>query len=106
MKQDGGFFVCFKMAIQQKVYDNGTYFDLWYATGCGGNPGQVKPSQKVIIPGHAAFPFINLDKHSRLVISVGGEDLSVFNRDRCVPFNQGGHNPSSCFNPQRQWSNV
>ena len=51
------------------------HLNLWNPTGRRGNTSQVELAQVVIVLGHRALALVHLDRHSGLVVAVGGERL-------------------------------
>merc|ERR1719423_113207 len=80
--------------------------DLRHSTGCWGNALKFKLAKKVVVLGHSTLSFIDLDEHTRLVVSVGGEGLSLLGRDGSVPLDEGSHHTTSSLNTHRQGSNI
>mmetsp|Transcript_33857 Transcript_33857/g.39396 ORF Transcript_33857/g.39396 Transcript_33857/m.39396 type:complete len:129 (-) Transcript_33857:490-876(-) len=60
----------------------------------------------MVVLGHWSFTFEDLDQDTRLVISIGGENLTLLGWDGGVSWDQSGHDTSSGFDTQRQWGNV
>jgi hypothetical protein len=52
----------------------------------------------MVIRGHWSFSFEDLDLDSWLVISIGGEDLSLLDWDVSVSLNDFSHDTSSSLN--------
>ncbi|KAA8584861.1 hypothetical protein FQN60_003555 [Etheostoma spectabile] len=67
---------------------------------------QLKLAQQVVVLGHGSFPLEDLDEDAGLVVSVGGEDLSLFGGDGGVAFNQRRHDSSGRLDAQGQRRHV
>lgn len=80
--------------------------DLGHPPGCRGDARQLKFAQQVVIPGHGPLPLKDLDQHSRLVVSVGGEDLLLLGGDGGVSGDEGGHDTTCSLNAHGQRGNV
>ena len=65
--------------------------NLGHATGRGGNVGQLKLAEYVVVLGHGALAFEDLDQDDRLVIGSSREDLALASRDGSVTGDQLGH---------------
>merc|ERR1719378_290675 len=81
-------------------------FNLRHTPWCRRNACQVKFPKKVVVLGHSALTFIDLNGYSWLVITVSCEGLSLLGWDSCVPLDKGCHHTSSCLNAHRQWSHI
>ena len=51
------------------------HLDLWNPTGSRGNAREVKLAEVVVVLGHGTLALVHLDRHSGLVVAVGGERL-------------------------------
>jgi hypothetical protein len=67
---------------------------------------QVEGSQGVVVLGHGALSLEDLDVHTGLVISVGGEHLGLLGRDGSVTLDQRSHDTSGGLNTQSQRGNI
>lgn len=67
---------------------------------------EVELTQQMVISSHWSFSFENLNLDTWLVISIGGENLSLLNRNGSVSLDEFSHDTSSSLNTQRQWSNI
>merc|ERR550539_2190999 len=82
------------------------HLNLWNPTGRRGNTSQVELAQVVIVLGHRALALVHLDRHSGLVVAVGGERLGLLGGNGCVPLDQRGHDTTSGLNSQRKGGNI
>merc|ERR1712203_565192 len=80
--------------------------DLGNTTGSGGNAGQVKLAEEMVVLGHSPLALVHLDGHSGLVVAVGGEGLGLLGGDGGVPLDERGHHPASGLDTERQRSHV
>merc|ERR1719184_309163 len=80
--------------------------NLRHSPGSGRYSSQIELAQVMIILGHSSFTFENLDGDCRLIISVGGESLSLFGGNSSVPLDKRCHYTSSRFDSERKRSNV
>jgi hypothetical protein len=60
----------------------------------------------VIVFGELSFSFENLNKDSRLVISISGKDLRFFGWDSGVSRDKNSHNSSSSFDTHGKRGNI
>ena len=74
-------------AIGVNVKDN---IDLRHASRSGRDATELKLAQQVVVLSAGALSLEYLDKHARLVVGVGGEDLLLLGGDGGVPCDQGG----------------
>jgi len=81
-------------------------FNLWDTSWSGWNTIKVELSKFIVVLCHLSFTFEDLDVHTRLVISVGGEDLLLFSWDSGVSCDKSGHNTTSSFNTKRKWDDI
>ncbi len=56
-------------------------FDLWHTTGGGGNTGELKLAEQVVVLGQRAFTLEHLNEYGGLIIRGGGEDLRLAGGD-------------------------
>merc|ERR1712232_149959 len=80
--------------------------DLRDTTGSGGNAGQVKLSEEMVVLGHGPLPLVHLDGDGGLVVAVGSEGLGLLGGDGGVPLDEGGHHATSSLDTERQRSHV
>merc|ERR550532_260347 len=80
--------------------------NLRYSSGCGRNTSQIELAEEMVVTGHGALTFINLNGDGRLVVGVGSEGLGLLGRNSGVPLNQGCHDTSSSLNAHAQGCNV
>lgn len=60
------------------------YLDLRDSSWSGGNASEVELAEKVVVFGHLALSFEDLDEDSRLVVTVGREYLRFLCGDGCI----------------------
>merc|ERR1711977_667237 len=80
--------------------------NLGHATGGWGDASKLELPKEVVVLGAGALAFVDLDEHTWLVVSVGGESLRLLGGDCGVAGNQGGHDASSSLKTHRKWGNV
>merc|ERR1711977_23301 len=80
--------------------------NLGHATGGWGDASKLELPKEVVVLGAGALAFVDLDEHTWLVVSVGGESLRLLGGDGGVAGNQGGHDASSSLETHRKWGNV
>merc|ERR1719189_3158561 len=83
-----------------------SHLNLWNPTGSRGNASEVKLAKVVVVLGHGALALVHLDRHSRLVVAVGGERLGLLGGDGGVPLDQGGHHATSSLNSKRKRGDI
>jgi len=74
-----------------------------------GNPVGAAPSpapEQVVVLGHGALAFVDLDEDTGLVVGVCGEYLRGLARDGFVALDQLGHDPSRGLDSERQRGNI
>ena len=59
--------------------------DLWNASWCWWDAGNVELSKKMVIFGHGSLSFVDLDGDGVLVVGSGGEDLALLGGNDGVP---------------------
>jgi len=60
----------------------------------------------VVVGSHWSLSFEDLNLDTWLVVSVGGENLSLLDWNGCVSLDEFGHDTSGSLDSQRQWSDV
>merc|ERR1711977_706528 len=70
--------------------------NLGHATGGWGDASKLELPKEVVVLSAGALAFVDLDEHTWLVVSVGGESLRLL----------GGHGASSSLETHRKWGNV
>merc|ERR1711977_389816 len=80
--------------------------NLGHATGGWGDASKLELPKEVVVLSAGALAFVDLDEHTWLVVSVGGESLRLLGGDGGVAGNQGGHDASSSLETHRKWGNV
>merc|ERR1712047_184177 len=82
------------------------HFDLGNASRGRRNASEIELAQIVVVLGHGTLALVHLDRHSRLVVAVGGEGLRLLGGDGGVPLDQGSHHTSSSLNAERQRGHI
>merc|ERR1719154_695635 len=72
--------------------------DLGNTTGCRGDSSKLELAEEIVILGHCTFTLVHLDEHTRLVVRVGGESLSLLGRNGSVPLDKGSHDTTGGLN--------
>mmetsp|Transcript_30534 Transcript_30534/g.65782 ORF Transcript_30534/g.65782 Transcript_30534/m.65782 type:complete len:637 (+) Transcript_30534:186-2096(+) len=80
--------------------------DLGDASGSRRNAIQVELAQQAVVLGHGALALEDLDGHCSLVVSIGGEDLSLLAGDGRISVDQLRHDTASRFQAQRQGRHI
>merc|ERR1719285_412561 len=76
------------------------HLDLWNPTRSWGDASEVKLAEVVVVLGHGTLALVHLDRHSGLVVAVGGKRLGLLGGDGGVPLDQGGHHATSSLNSE------
>ena len=80
--------------------------DLWNASWCWWDAGNVELSKKMVIFGHGSLSFVDLDGDGVLVVGSGGEDLALLGGNDGVPWDELGHDTTNGFNSKSKRVNV
>merc|ERR1711963_1050832 len=80
--------------------------DLGNSTGSGGNSGEVKLAEKMVVHGHGSFSLVNLDGDSRLVVGVSRKGLGLLGGNGGVPLDQAGHDSTGGLDSKGERSDV
>merc|ERR1711963_582899 len=80
--------------------------DLGNSTGSGGNSGEVKLAEKMVVHGHGSFSLVNLDGDSRLVVGVSRKGLGLLGGNGGVPLDQAGHDSAGGLDSKGERSDV
>ena len=80
--------------------------DLGHATRSWRDAVQVELAKEVVVLGHGALTLEHLDQHSRLVVRVGGEGLSLLSWDGGVALDEFGHYTASGLQTHGQGRHV
>ena len=59
--------------------------------------GEVELAEKIIVSAHLSLSFKDLDQHSRLVVTVGCENLGFLCGNGCISWDEGCHYSTRCF---------
>merc|ERR1719204_2683063 len=70
------------------------HFDLGNTSRSRRNASEIELAQVVVVLGHGTLAFVHLDRHSGLVVAVGGEGLGLLGGNGGVPLDQGSHHTS------------
>lgn len=81
-------------------------FDLGNSSGRRSNAIEMELAEFVAIFGHLALSLKDLDQDSWLVVSVGGEGLSLLCWNGGVTRNEDSHDSSGCFDTQGQRGDI
>jgi len=60
----------------------------------------------VVVFGKLSFSFKDLNEHTWLIISVGGEDLRFFGGNGGISIDEYSHNSSSSFDTHGKGGNI
>ena len=71
--------------------------DLRNAAHCRRNTIQSELAQRFVVLRKLSLALQYIDIHRRLIIGIGGEDLTVLGRDRRISLDQSGGNTAGCF---------
>merc|ERR1712157_641637 len=74
--------------------------------GMGGMPSRLNFPRMLLSRVMERSPSKNLDEHSRLVICVGGEGLSLLSRDSGVSLDECGHHTPCSLQAKREGRDV
>ncbi len=80
--------------------------DLRHAARRRRNAHQVELTQDLVVGGHRTLALEDPDRHGRLVIVGGREDLALLGRDGGVAFDQRGEDAAQGFDAQGQRGHV
>ncbi|KAF5137627.1 NAD-specific glutamate dehydrogenase [Metarhizium anisopliae] len=80
--------------------------NLGNTTGSGRNTSELKLAEQVVVLGALTFTFKDLDKHTRLVVGEGREDLGLLGGNGGVAGDKLGHHATSGLNTERQRSDI
>jgi len=80
--------------------------DLGLAARGRRDAGHVELAEIVVVLGHRAFAFEDLDTDDGLVVDVGGENLGLLGRDDGVARDQLGHDATDGFDAEGQRGNI
>merc|ERR1719204_2962996 len=75
-----------------------SHFDLGNSSRSRRNASEIELAQVVVVLGHGTLALVHLDRHSGLVVAVGGEGG--------VPLDQGSHHTSGSLNAERQRGHI
>jgi hypothetical protein len=67
---------------------------------------QLELAEHIVILGHGALSLEHLDEHSRLVVGVCGEGLTLLGRDGGVALDQSSHDTSGGLDTERQRGHI
>jgi len=67
---------------------------------------EMELTEQVVVLGHGTLTFEDLDQHTRLVVSVGGEGLGFLGRNGGVALDELGHDTTSGLKTHGQRSNI
>jgi NAD-specific glutamate dehydrogenase len=72
--------------VSINVEDN---FNLWNTTRSRRNARQLKLAEEVVVLGASTLSLVYLNKYTRLVVGVGGEDFRLLGGDGSVTLDEG-----------------
>ena len=79
------------------LVDVESYFNLRQATWCWREPNEMELPKRILVPSHRAHPHEDLDKNTRLVVSVHRERLSLLRGKDGVAFDELCHDNTCCL---------
>jgi len=80
--------------------------DLRDTARSGGNAGKLELAEEVVVLGALALTLVDLDKHTRLVVGEGREDLGLLGGNGGVAGDELGHHTTSGLDTDRERGNV
>lgn len=80
--------------------------NLGNTTGSGGNASKLELAEQVVVLGALALTLVDLDKHTRLVVGEGREDLRLLGGNGGVAGNELGHHTTSGLDTEGQRGNI
>merc|ERR1719356_839972 len=78
------------------------HFDLGNTSRSRRNASEIEFAQIVVVLGHGTLALVHLDRHSGLVVAIGGEGLGLLGGNGGVPLDQGSHHTASGLDAERQ----
>mmetsp|Transcript_6588 Transcript_6588/g.17841 ORF Transcript_6588/g.17841 Transcript_6588/m.17841 type:complete len:707 (-) Transcript_6588:24-2144(-) len=82
------------------------HVDLGHAAGSGGDAGELKLAEEVVVLGPGALALEHLDEHTGLVVGVGGEDLLLLGGDGGVAGDEHGHHAADSLETHGEGGDV
>src|SRR5690606_29914136 len=82
------------------------HLDLGHTTRHRWDAIQVELTQQVVVAGHGAFTLKDLDKHTGLVVSKGGEGLLALAGHSGVTGDEDGHDTTSSLETHRKRGHI
>ncbi|EAP78313.1 Glutamate dehydrogenase [Roseovarius nubinhibens ISM] len=82
------------------------HLDLRHAARCGRDVLEVELTEHLVVGRHFTFALEDPDRHGRLVVLGGGEDLALVGGDRGVAVDQTGEDTAQRFDAERQRGHV
>ena len=70
------------------------------------NARQLELAEEVVVLGASTLSFVYLNKYTRLVVGVGGEDFELLGGDGSVTLDEGSHDTTSCLNTKGKSGNI
>lgn len=80
--------------------------DLGNTSWSRGDTIEIELSQFVAILCHLSFTLKDLNEHSGLIVSIGGENLGFLGGDGSVSWDQYGHNLTGCLDSEGKGGNI
>ena len=82
-------------------------FDLRNTKGSGlGNSRELNCPEKVVLFDSGMLVLVNLNEHTRLVVSIGGKDFRPLGRDYGISLDEGVHDATDGFDTEGAGDNV
>ena len=81
-------------------------FNLRHTTRSRWNAREFELAEQVVVLGAGTLSFVHLNKHTRLVVRVSGEDFRLFGGNGGVTLNESGHDTSGSLNTEGKRGNV
>ncbi|EAU48101.1 putative NAD-specific glutamate dehydrogenase encoded in antisense gene pair with dnaKJ [Salipiger bermudensis HTCC2601] len=82
------------------------HLDLRQAARCRRDLLEIELAEQLVVCCHLALTLEDADRHGRLVVLGGGEDLRLLGRDRGVAVDQAGEHATQRLDAQRQRGHV
>ena len=81
--------------------------DLRNTKGSGlGNSRELNCPEKVVLFDSGMLVLVNLNEHTRLVVSIGGKDFRPLGRDYGISLDEGVHDATDGFDTEGAGENV
>uniref|UniRef100_A0A7S3NEG7 NAD-specific glutamate dehydrogenase n=1 Tax=Aureoumbra lagunensis TaxID=44058 RepID=A0A7S3NEG7_9STRA len=80
--------------------------NLGNTTGSRGDTSELELAHEVVVLGALTLTLVDLDKHTRLVVGEGREDLRLLGGDGSVSGDELGHHTTSGLNTERERGDI